>query len=238
MAKTKKYDTKAKRIAFVRRKGSILTFKKPIRWMGESFSQILSYGIEKDRGFVKIVGFGKDTPWFKNMDALISAIDWKKMERWHGSDLSRIIKHESPREESKILSPNLNEFVSFVEKDLRIGYRHNKRSIEALAHSLKISDRTEIKELTELAIVNVAREIALGSGTTWEKYQRIVKLYNDQVTLSHRTSQSILLQQYSTPAPIAFLMGVFCGLPLLQKKEAYGFEPSAGNGLFTNAAQP
>lgn len=140
--------------------------------------------------------------------------------------------------ETKILSPNLREFVSFVEKDLRVGYKHNKRSIEALAYSLNISDRTEIKELTELAIVNVARELAHGKGDTQERFDRIVALYNNQMILSHRTSQSILLQQYSTPAPIAYLMGVFCGLPYLHEKGGYAFEPSAGNGLLTIAAKP
>ncbi len=141
-------------------------------------------------------------------------------------------------ENKKLLTENQKEFVSFMEKDLRVGYKHNKRSTEALAYSLKIKDLTEIKELIELAIVNVAREIALGEGTTLEKYERIVSLYNNQVILSHRTSQSILLQQYSTPAPIAYLMGVFCGLPDLKKKGGIALEPSAGNGLLTIAAKP
>lgn len=136
------------------------------------------------------------------------------------------------------MADNLREFVSFVEKDLRIGYKHNKRSIEALAYSLKISDKTEIKELTELAIVNIAREIAQGVGTVEEKYEKIVELYNNQMILSHRTSQSIMLQQYSTPAPIGYLMGVYCGLPDLHIKGGYAFEPSAGNGLLTIAAEP
>src|SRR5688572_14395008 len=136
----------------------------------------------------------------------------------------------------KTLAPNLAEFVRLVEADLRAGNQHNKRSIEALAHALKIQDRTEIKELTELAIVNVARELASTNETTHQKYESLVKLYNRQVNLSHRTSQSILLQQYSTPAPIAFLMGVFCNLDHLGRGEA--FEPSAGNGLLTIAGKP
>lgn len=136
---------------------------------------------------------------------------------------------------SGVLPKNLGEFVGFVEKDLRMGYQHNKRSIENLARSLQINDKTEIKELTELAIVNIGREIALGTGSISEKFERIVKLYHDQVTLSHRTSQSMLLQQYSTPAPIGYLMGVFCGLPIEYKSDYCAFEPSAGNGLLTIA---
>jgi predicted RNA methylase len=138
----------------------------------------------------------------------------------------------------KGLADNHKEFATFIEKDLRIGYKHNKRSIEALAHSLKIADKTEIKELTELAIVNIAREFAHSNKTVAEKFDLIVALYNNQMILSHRTSQSILLQQYSTPAPIAYLMGVFCGLPYLHQTGGYAFEPSAGNGLLTIAARP
>jgi hypothetical protein len=139
---------------------------------------------------------------------------------------------------NELLQENLKEFRTIIEKDLRIGYKHNKRSIEALAYSLRITDQTEIKELTELAIVNVGRELANGPGTTKEKFDRIVELYNNQMILSHRTSESVLLQQYSTPAPIGYIMGVFCGLPQLDNIGGYAFEPSAGNGLLTIAAKP
>ena len=101
------------------------------------------------------------------------------------------------------LAPNFLSFVNQMQSDLQKGVKHNKRSVEAIANELQIDDLTEIKELTELAIVNVARGIAQGKGTVEEKYYRIVELYNNQMILSHRTSQSILLQQYSTPAPIA-----------------------------------
>ena len=138
----------------------------------------------------------------------------------------------------ELLSADQHQFLAKVETALRNREKHNKRSIEAMAAALKITDRTEIKELTELVIVNVAREIAQGQGTTHEKYERIVQLYNDQIILSHRTSQSILLQQYSTPAPIAFLMGIFCGLPHLEGGTQKALEPSAGNGLLTIAGNP
>ena len=135
------------------------------------------------------------------------------------------------------LAPNFLSFVNQMQSDLQKGVEHNKRGVEAIANELQIDDRTEIKELTELAIVNVARGIAQGKGTVEEKYYRIVELYNNQMILSHRTSQSILLQQYSTPAPIAYLMGVYCGLPHLHTQGGYAYEPSAGNGLLTIAAE-
>jgi hypothetical protein len=119
------------------------------------------------------------------------------------------------------------------------GDKANKRSVEREAVSYGITDKTLIKELTELAIVNYARILAAQSLlSTFEKYRQIVELYSRQVILSHRTSQSILLQQYSTPAPISYLAGVFCDLDGLQYSNGLAFEPSAGNGLLTIAAKP
>ncbi len=119
-------------------------------------------------------------------------------------------------------------YVHSVESDLRTHTKQTKRSLESRAAAMGIADQNEVKELTELAIVNTARNIALQKeSTTEEKFGQMVQLYKAQVNLSHRTSQSILLQQYSTPAPIGYLMGVFCGIDKLQLKGGYAFEPSA-----------
>jgi predicted RNA methylase len=137
------------------------------------------------------------------------------------------------------LSKNEAAFVEKMRADLRAHIKNNKTSIEKKAGEFGIQDKTGVKELTELAIVLEGRTIAHDDNLSLEeKYERIVQLYQDQVNLSHRTSQSILLQQYSTPAPIGFLAGVFCELDLLDTKGGYGFEPSAGNGLLTIAGNP
>ena len=130
------------------------------------------------------------------------------------------------------------DFVNRMEQDLQNKIGHNKLSVEKLAASFGITDKTEVKELTELAIVQRARELAHSNGTIRERFDRIVELYHSQVNLSHRTSQSILLQQYSTPAPIGYMAGVFCEIEKLQFKGGFAFEPSAGNGLLTIAAKP
>src|SRR5258705_976712 len=90
------------------------------------------------------------------------------------------------------LRNNLEQFVEKVGKDLEKKVSHNKISIEKLAASYRINDKTEVKELTELAIVKRARELAHSEGATKERFDKIVDLYNSQVNLSHRTSQSIL----------------------------------------------
>lgn len=132
----------------------------------------------------------------------------------------------------------LMQFVHKVEQELTTGKSYNKTSIEKLATTYGITDKTEVKELTELAIVRKARAIAAGAGTVKQHFDSIVALYYKQVNLSHRTSQSILLQQYSTPAPIGYIAGIFCGLDKLSIHGGYGFEPSAGNGLLTIAGKP
>lgn len=133
---------------------------------------------------------------------------------------------------------NLNNrqqmFIEKIGVDLQDKAPHNKTSVEKLAASYGITDKTEVKELTEFAILKRARQLAHSDGTIKERFDQIVDLYNSQVNLSHRTSQSILLQQYSTPAPIAYLAGVFSGLD----KTVSVFEPSAGNGLLTITANP
>ena len=126
------------------------------------------------------------------------------------------------------------EFAHRVETELRNKIKHNKLSLEKMAQSYGIQDKTEVKELTELAIVNRARAITHTGGTIEEKYAKVVELYENQVNISHRTSMSILLQQYSTPCPISYLCGIFAGAD----KDISVFEPSAGNGLLTIAANP
>lgn len=126
-----------------------------------------------------------------------------------------------------------DKYVNAIAEDLRNWIKHDKRSTTKLAATFGITDLNNIKELTELAICIVARELAhQPNTTTQQRFNNIVKLYSIQANLSHRTSNSILFQQYSTPAPIGYIMGVFCGI---DKGNVHLFEPSAGNGLLTIA---
>ena len=127
------------------------------------------------------------------------------------------------------------KFVHAMKEEFLKRVRHNKRSVEKLARSFGITDKTEVKELIELAIVFNARGIATAKGGDIKaKFDQLVDLYRHQVNLSHRTSMSVMLQQYSTPAPIAYLAGLF----VKADQGVSVFEPSAGNGLLTIAAPP
>lgn len=137
----------------------------------------------------------------------------------------------------KVLDPKRKDFITAIVIDIIEKTKRNKTAIEKLAATFGIRDKNEVKELTELAIVLRARKLAHEDCTIKERFEKIVDLYYSQVNLSHRTSQSMLLQQYSTPAPIGYLAGVFCGIDKPFVRSQY-FEPSAGNGLLTIAGNP
>ncbi len=126
------------------------------------------------------------------------------------------------------------QFLKHVRNELDAKNKHNRKSIERVASSYGITEKSEVKEYTELAIVLNARSISRSGLSNEEKYWQIVELYQNQINISHRTSQSILLQQYSTPAPVSFLAGIFTNA----EQNISVLEPSAGNGLLTIAANP
>ncbi|PZF71571.1 DNA (cytosine-5-)-methyltransferase [Taibaiella soli] len=162
----------------------------------------------------------------------------RKLRSNPDKELSGIMKSKTATPVEIRLPVTREDFVAIMQQDLTAQKHHTKLTVEKLAAALAITDKTEVKELTELAIVRCARELAQGKGTLRDRYDKIVTLYKSQVNLSHRTSMSMLLQQYSTPAPIGFLMGIFAGLDKLHQVGGYGFEPSAGNGLLTIAGRP
>jgi hypothetical protein len=133
--------------------------------------------------------------------------------------------------------PNGNEremdFVDQMRQEIHLKVKHNKTSVEKIAKDFGIDNQNKTKELTELAIVLEARKIAEDNKLTIrERYDAIVELYKSQVNLSHRTSMSILMQQYSTAAPISYLAGLWVKST---HPDAQYFEPSAGNGLLCHA---
>lgn len=123
------------------------------------------------------------------------------------------------------------EFVGRAREELRSGTRHNKTSLEKIAARYGITDQNVVKEHVELAIVEEARNAARTNFSHADAFLEITGIYKRQVNLSHRTSLSTMLQQYSTPAPIAYLMGTFCRID----RPGQYLEPSAGNGMLTIA---
>lgn len=91
---------------------------------------------------------------------------------------------------------------------------------------------TDLQELAESAVVRIARGIS-GSNAMSEaqKFDTIKKLYEDQPSLNQRDSERVMKQQYSTPAPYAFLADMY--VKGNGKVIESALEPSAGNGMLT-----
>lgn len=97
---------------------------------------------------------------------------------------------------------------------------------------LKDIKDTDLQELAETAIVKCARGIASTEATDNEgKFKRILNLYENQPSLNQRDSERVMKQQYSTPAPYAFLADMY--VKGNGKVIESALEPSAGNGMLT-----
>ena len=97
---------------------------------------------------------------------------------------------------------------------------------------LKDIKDTDLQELVETAIVQRARGIATSESTNdAKKFERIKKIYENQPSLNQRDSERVQKQQYSTPAPYAFVADMW--LKGNGKEVKSALEPSAGNGMLT-----
>lgn len=126
------------------------------------------------------------------------------------------------------------KFIDAVKLQLAFG-RKIKSIIElrkiAEKHGLKDIKDTDLQELAEVAIVMKARGIASSESTNDAvKFERIKKLYENQPSLNQRDSERVMKQQYSTPAPYAFLADMYVKAGIEVKS---ALEPSAGNGMLT-----
>ena len=127
------------------------------------------------------------------------------------------------------------KFIDTV--NLQLAFKHKFNGIVELR---KIAERvglkdikdTDLQELAETAIVKRARGIASSESTNnAEKFKRIKTLYENQPSLNQRDSERVMKQQYSTPAPYAFLADMY--VKGNGKVIESALEPSAGNGMLT-----
>ena len=127
------------------------------------------------------------------------------------------------------------KFIDTV--NIKLGFKHKFNGIVELR---KIADKvglkdikdTDLQELAETAIVKRARGISSTESTNnAEKFKRIKTLYENQPSLNQRDSERVMKQQYSTPAPYAFLADMY--VKGNGKVIDSALEPSAGNGMLT-----
>lgn len=126
-------------------------------------------------------------------------------------------------------------FIDVV--NLQLAFKHKFNGIVELrkiAERLGLKDikDTDLQELAETAIVKRARGIASSESTNdAKKFELIKALYENQPSLNQRDSDRVMKQQYSTPAPYAFLANMY--VKGNGKVIESALEPSAGNGMLT-----
>ena len=165
-------------------------------------------------------------------------------ERMKLSEFAEREKKTSPKHQENLVGDSKSaeerkmaekKFIDVV--NLQLGFKHKFNGIVELrkiAERLGLKDikDTDLQELAETAIVKRARGIASSESTNDAvKFERIKTLYDNQPSLNQRDSERVMKQQYSTPAPYAFLADMY--VKGNGKVIESALEPSAGNGMLT-----
>ena len=170
---------------------------------------------------------------YRDGEQRMSLKDWADYyEKTSPKHQENLVGDSKTAEERKMAE---KKFIDTV--NLQLGFKHKFNGIVELR---KIAERvglkdikdTDLQELAETAIVKRARGIASSESTNDAvKFERIKKLYENQPSLNQRDSERVMKQQYSTPAPYAFLADMY--VKGNGKVIESALEPSAGNGMLT-----
>lgn len=169
---------------------------------------------------------------WRDGDKRMSLTDWaeyyRKLSPEHQDKLVGDSKAAEERKQKE------NSFVSNLKMIMGSRKVNGIRELRQLAKELGLEDvkDTDLQELAETAAVSRARDIASSKAMSPErKFAEIRKLYENQPSLNQRDSDRVEKQQYSTPAPYAYLANMYVKG---NGKEIEGaLEPSAGNGMLT-----
>lgn len=130
---------------------------------------------------------------------------------------------------------NENSFINRIQTVLSMGeFKTGIAGMRKIAEDCGLEGvkDTDLQELVETAVVGMARRYASSKAMSDDvKFAKIKLLYNRQPSLNQRDSDRVMKQQYSTPAPYAYLADVYVKGNGKEIKSA--LEPSAGNGMLT-----
>lgn len=170
---------------------------------------------------------------YRDGEQRMSLKDWADYyEKTSPKHQENLVGDSKTAEERKMAE---KKFIDSV--NLQLAFKHKFNGIIDLR---KIAERvglkdikdTDLQELAETAIVKRARGIASSESTNDAvKFERIKTLYENQPSLNQRDSERVMKQQYSTPAPYAFLADMY--VKGKGKVIDSALEPSAGNGMLT-----
>lgn len=170
---------------------------------------------------------------YRDGEQRMSLKDWADYyEKTSPKHQENLVGDSKTAEERKLAE---KKFIDTV--NIKLGFKHKFNGIVELRKiaekvGLKDIKDTDLQELAETAIVKRARGIASSESTNDAvKFERIKTLYENQPSLNQRDSERVMKQQYSTPAPYAFLADMY----VKGKGKVIGsaLEPSAGNGMLT-----
>lgn len=128
-----------------------------------------------------------------------------------------------------------NSFINRIQTVLSMGeFKTGIAGMRKIAENCGLEGvkDTDLQELVETAVVGMARRYATSKAMSDDvKFSKIKLLYNRQPSLNQRDSERVMKQQYSTPAPYAFLADMY--VKGNGKVIESALEPSAGNGMLT-----
>lgn len=170
---------------------------------------------------------------YRDGEQRMSLKDWADYyEKTSPKHQENLVGDSKTAEERKLAE---KKFIDTV--NIKLGFKHKFNGIVELRKiaekvGLKDIKDTDLQELAETAIVKRARGIASSESTNDAvKFERIKALYDNQPSLNQRDSERVMKQQYSTPAPYAFLADMY--VKGNGKVIESALEPSAGNGMLT-----
>lgn len=169
---------------------------------------------------------------WRDGDKRMSLTDWaeyyRKLSPEHQEKLVGDSKTAEDRKQKE------NSFVSNLKMIMGSRKVNGIRELRQLAKELGLEGvkDTDLQELAETAVVSRARDIASSKAMSPDrKFAEIRKLYENQPSLNQRDSDRVEKQQYSTPAPYAYLADMY--VKGNGKEIGSALEPSAGNGMLT-----
>ena len=131
---------------------------------------------------------------------------------------------------------NEDDLAVKLSEKYESGEKLDWRKAQALAQEMRLElSEQELMQSCELAIVLESRRIAQNGNSIRQQYEELKDLYERQVNIKPLDTKSKVLQQYSTPCPLAYLLGKFILPKNYDYKYGFFLEPSAGNGMLTIA---
>lgn len=128
-------------------------------------------------------------------------------------------------------------FAKHIAQFYQQGEKLDWKKAQKIAKDFGIETDTEIMQACELGCVIEARRIAHNGNSLAQQYEEMKDLYDRQVNIKPLDTKSKVLNQYSTPCPLAYLLGTFVNQNH-KMNDGKILEPSAGNGLLTTVFNP